>query len=164
MARPSVIFTFLVLSFGKVYPQEGNITVSEVVQNFTAAENELYPSSLFNVKDVTINDLTPDLDTWESPQWMQVNYPYYLAGYDYDDRPVWVVEMGKYQMRKLVERGPEALKNFTKYCVQAAKIIIKSHKDRNPDGNRASFILDFDGLRFEQFAHIPSKSHRSSEF
>ncbi|CAG7717655.1 unnamed protein product, partial [Allacma fusca] len=56
---------------------------------------------------------------------MEKLFPYYLAGYDYEDRPIWVAEIGKYNIRSVVERGPEGLNDVEKYCFQAAFRIFK---------------------------------------
>ena len=31
--------------------------------------------------------LVLDMETWEAPEDMQKNYPYYLSGFDYENRP-----------------------------------------------------------------------------
>ncbi|CAG7820826.1 unnamed protein product, partial [Allacma fusca] len=44
-------------------------------------------------------------DTWEEPQYLREMYPYYLSGYDYEGRPIWIVEFGKFNIKKTVEMG-----------------------------------------------------------
>ena len=75
---------------------------------------------------------------------------------------VWIAEWGKFDMRKLVESGEENQKLFTKYVEKTVRVIMNStHIPSNPS-NEINFILDFDGLRIEQFASIPSKDFSSS--
>ena len=97
--------------------------------------------------------LTPELETWEAPEDMQKGYPYFLSGFDYENRPggiyahdtcvlvcsrsnaimrvklslsVWVVEAGKWDVAKATEQGEERKAIFQKYCYQFAYRVVKS--------------------------------------
>jgi len=45
---------------------------------------------------------------------------YYLAGHDYESRPVWIAEPGKWDWKRIVEGGDEFVDAFTKYIRQLA--------------------------------------------
>lgn len=70
---------------------------------------------------------------------------------------VWIAELGKYDMLKLVNMGPKVLKEFEIYCKYAARLWTDSHSLKNPDGETLSLLLDFDGLRLVQYAQLHSK-------
>ncbi|CAG7837342.1 unnamed protein product [Allacma fusca] len=103
--------------------------------------------------------LIDELDTWEAPEEIQRNFPYFLAGYDYEDRPVWMAEVGKYNVRKWVERGDQDLKDLEKYCFQATVRIMKSMQAKDREGReirQGVFVGDCEGLDMTQVAHIPT--------
>ncbi|CAG7729850.1 unnamed protein product [Allacma fusca] len=83
-------------------------------------------------------------DKWDSPD-LSRRFPYYLSGYDYEDRPsksygrimmriffsvvlstelfpmqilVWIAEVGKYNVRKVVEKGSEGTADLERYTFQ----------------------------------------------
>ncbi|CAG7838235.1 unnamed protein product [Allacma fusca] len=122
--------------------------------------NFLRRSSAFNdYSKQEIFAILEELETWEAPEYFQRKFPYYHAGFDYDDRPFWISELGKYNMRAVVEKGPEALATFDKYVLQAAFYVLKSIHDRNTDGREVSevvFLVDYDGLDMYQLTHIPT--------
>ncbi|CAG7831926.1 unnamed protein product [Allacma fusca] len=93
--------------------------------------------------------LHSDLDKWEPPVEFSQMFPYYLSGFDYENRPIWVVEVGKWDLRSVIERGPEWEKLFDTY---ADKILWEFWNSTNikttlefpvKDG---VLIVDFDGL------------------
>ncbi|CAG7827055.1 unnamed protein product, partial [Allacma fusca] len=38
---------------------------------------------------------------WVPPMDLQLRFPYYLTGYDDENRSIWVVEFGKWNLRKV---------------------------------------------------------------
>ncbi|CAG7698269.1 unnamed protein product [Allacma fusca] len=56
-----------------------------------------------------------DLEKWEEPEELTKNLVYYLSGFDFENRPVWVVEFGKWDLRSILERGEIWDKLFDKY-------------------------------------------------
>ncbi|CAG7639384.1 unnamed protein product [Allacma fusca] len=51
--------------------------------------------------------LHQDLDVWEPPEEIRKNFPYYLSGFDEENRPVWVMEFGKWDVRGALEKGKD---------------------------------------------------------
>ncbi|CAG7817725.1 unnamed protein product, partial [Allacma fusca] len=97
-------------------------------------------------------------DSWIAPKELQEEFPYYLSGYDYEDQPVWIMEVGKFNLRKYIERGPEGEKNVTTYLFQAVHRVFKSMLDKDtPEREiRGAFIIgDCDGLEIIQTMHLP---------
>lgn len=109
-------------------------------------------------KQFQLKDLTDDLATWEAPRYIQKSIPYYLAGHDNDDQPIWVLEYGHMDLRSVLERGPEAADFLEKYIKQFAYRMVKSIREKNETGevNEAVFIMDFEGLSLRQLAYVPS--------
>ncbi|CAG7837343.1 unnamed protein product [Allacma fusca] len=104
-------------------------------------------------------DLVDSLDTWEASDEIQRNFPYYLSGYDFDDRPVWIAEAGKYNVRKWVERGGDDLQNLLKYMFQASIRILKSFAAKDRPGREVRegvFFGDMDGFDMTQVTHFPT--------
>lgn len=96
---------------------------------------------------------TEELLNWEAPLELQKEYPYYLSGFDDDDAPIWVAEMGIWDTRKNVENGPEREKNFRKYVLQFLKRCQESTKLRStPDNPVKEFniIVDMAGYSIRQ--------------
>ena len=83
---------------------------------------------------------------------MKRNLPYYLAGYDYDDRPVWVLEFGKYDIRGHVTGDEDRAKAFDKYADQVIWNILQSADNVTDPENPTDviLILDMDGYSLEQ--------------
>ncbi|CAG7732762.1 unnamed protein product, partial [Allacma fusca] len=93
---------------------------------------------------------------WEEPDHLVKHFPYYHAGYDAEDRPVWMAEMGKFNVRREVELGEENLKILLKYAFNAVYRIIRTiHEKDTPkqEVRYASFLFDLDGFDLYQFGH-----------
>ncbi|CAG7819068.1 unnamed protein product, partial [Allacma fusca] len=72
---------------------------------------------------------------------------------------VWVSEWGKFDLRKIVEGGNKSMEEFNKYARKAVRIITKSHDLKSTPENpvtQAAFIVDFDGMKLDQYAHLPT--------
>ncbi|CAG7827178.1 unnamed protein product, partial [Allacma fusca] len=61
-----------------------------------------------NVSENLVEDLD-EIDSWEPPLNLQRAYPYYLTGFDEENRPIWVSEWGKFDLRKIVEGGNKSM-------------------------------------------------------
>ncbi|CAG7703142.1 unnamed protein product, partial [Allacma fusca] len=66
-----------------------------------------------------------EAEAFKPPEFLAHRFPYYLAGYDYEDRPVWVGELGKYKMDDLIDRVLELFPIFEKMGIQAAINVVK---------------------------------------
>ncbi|CAG7734345.1 unnamed protein product, partial [Allacma fusca] len=114
-----------------------------------------------NATKQDIIDLVTELESWEPPERLIQNLPYYLAGYDLDDRPVWVAEVGKYDLRAEVELGEENIQACLKYLFLAVHRIVKSIYDRDTperEIRNAVFIIDLEGFDLLQFSHTKTIS------
>ncbi|CAG7829995.1 unnamed protein product, partial [Allacma fusca] len=96
---------------------------------------------------------------WKAPQELQEKFPYYHAGYDQYDRPVWIGEAGKFDLPGQIRKGPETAHNVTQYLFQAVLRMGESlqAKDTPTKEVREIFgILDWEGFQFTQSLHIPT--------
>ncbi|CAG7731269.1 unnamed protein product, partial [Allacma fusca] len=97
---------------------------SKVFKNFTFEE---------------VIDWIDNADKWDSPD-LSKRFPYYLSGYDYEDRPIWISEVGKYNVRKVVERGPEGTADLERYAFQGVMRCLKSMYAKDIDGKEVREI------------------------
>ncbi|CAG7819718.1 unnamed protein product [Allacma fusca] len=96
---------------------------------------------------------------WEAPRELQEKFPYYQSGYDYEDQPVWIAEVGKYNVREQVEKGPEAAQNLSRYLFQGVFRLFESMivKDSPTKEIRNVFVIgDWEGLDITQSTHLPT--------
>ncbi|CAG7825792.1 unnamed protein product [Allacma fusca] len=95
---------------------------------------------------------------FEAPQELQEAFPYYLSGYDESGAPIWIFQLGSWDIRKYVEIGGETLKNVEKVGKQMFLRFRESSRNRSEvnDGERTGYIsiLDMDGYPFRQIAHV----------
>ncbi|CAG7723444.1 unnamed protein product, partial [Allacma fusca] len=99
--------------------------------------------------------------TWEAPYELQRDYAYYLSGFDDENCPIWVAEMGKWDTRKSVESGPLREKQFQKYVLQFLKRCQESVQLRSTPENPVkefSIIVDMAGYNARQTATLPALS------
>ena len=91
---------------------------------------------------------------------MQKNIPYYLAGHDYDGRPVWVMEFGKYDIRGHVTGGEEQAKRLDKYSDQLIWNILQSADNTTDPENPTDvvIIMDMDGYSLQQLGSTQAVS------
>ncbi|CAG7730548.1 unnamed protein product [Allacma fusca] len=113
-------------------------------------------------KNTSPKSRAEELDTWRVPEYLLKNYPYYLSGFDYEGRPIWIAQWGKFNLKKIVQDGKESQELFSKYVEKTARILRKSGQILStPEHpvNEAAFILDFADLNFEQIADIETVSY-----
>ncbi|CAG7821018.1 unnamed protein product, partial [Allacma fusca] len=99
-----------------------------------------------------------NLTTWDAPSELKAVFPYYLAGFDYDQRPVWVLEAGKLDFRRVVEPGEESLATAKRYLFQAIFNIIRSFLEADSgdkEVRKALVILDMEGFSLKQVNSAP---------
>lgn len=69
--------------------------------------------------------------------------------------------MGKYNLRAVLQRGGlEVEAEMSKLMAQAGGAIVDTYKLKDPENHDAVFIIDMDGLKYEQFADVRSKLRR----
>jgi hypothetical protein len=166
-------FTLLVLTVHSVISQ-GPIVANDVA-NKVGGEKDI-PMALYNkahsyfrasraFKSFTFQDTVKfidDLSAWEAPSELKKKFPYYLSGYDHEDRPVWIGEVGKYNVREQVERGEEAIQNLTKYLFQGGlrkmeSLIVKDTPTR--EIRQVFVISDWEGFDNTQSTHLPTVNY-----
>jgi len=109
-------------------------------------------------EDSSENVVKDSLENWEAPDEIKKNYPYYLGGFDYENRPIWIVEVGKWDFTKIVEKGGQELKDFDTYLKQGFQMFAKGPpKEIYPKGDRGEgsiLIVDADGFSLAQISSI----------
>ncbi|CAG7830555.1 unnamed protein product, partial [Allacma fusca] len=98
---------------------------------------------------------TKELLAWKAPEELENDYPYYLSGYDEDNSPIWISEMGKWDTRKSVESGPQREKNFKKYILQFLKRCSESVHSKSTSAipvTEFNLIIDMAGYSVRQTA------------
>ncbi|CAG7716713.1 unnamed protein product [Allacma fusca] len=101
-----------------------------------------------------------DFDTWEAPLEIRKNFVYYLSGFDDENRPIWIGEVGKWPVRDIFDaQDPEKEKALYKYIDQALYRYNQSLSLRStPENpvNEGSVILDLDGFELRTLSHSKS--------
>ncbi|CAG7726058.1 unnamed protein product, partial [Allacma fusca] len=72
----------------------------------------------FNLEDM--KNWVDGISAWEAPKELEQKFPFYQAGYDADNKPVWVIEFGKYNFKEQVRQGTVGTTNLEKYLYQSA--------------------------------------------
>ncbi|CAG7728057.1 unnamed protein product, partial [Allacma fusca] len=97
-------------------------------------------------------------DQFVAPAEFEKIFPFYQSGFDKENRPVWITEVGKYKVRKVVEKGPEATEKLEKYFYKGALAIGKSMllNDTPENPVRTVFLIaDWDQSDVKELAHLP---------
>ncbi|CAG7828076.1 unnamed protein product [Allacma fusca] len=86
-------------------------------------------------------------------------FPYYVTGYDYEDRPVIVMEWGRWDIRTLAEKGGDRITKFEKGIDEFVKRVKSGYfSKQSSEPNSAAetddaqivVVIDFDGLSLRQ--------------
>ncbi|CAG7722747.1 unnamed protein product [Allacma fusca] len=94
-----------------------------------------------------------DLDTWKPPQEIADDFPYYLSGFGEDNRPIWVLEFGKWDIPGMLARGSKWEKILDKHVDQWLWRMWKSlglKSDPKDPVTEALVIVDMEGYGFKQ--------------
>ncbi|CAG7726945.1 unnamed protein product, partial [Allacma fusca] len=67
------------------------ISRSKAFKNYTLEDSISFVNQLYH---------------WKAPRELQEKFPYYQAGYDRYDRPVWIGEVGKFDLPGQIRKGP----------------------------------------------------------
>ncbi|CAG7828481.1 unnamed protein product [Allacma fusca] len=97
------------------------------------------------------------IETWDDPFNLKELLPYNLTGYDYEKRPVWMVDAGKLDFPSLAKKGQEAWATLEVFTVQAFLRAMKSTAalDSSSDEIREGlFVYDMETFRMEQLNHL----------
>ncbi|CAG7734430.1 unnamed protein product [Allacma fusca] len=97
---------------------------------------------------------TESILDWEAPAYIKKQFPYYLSGVDYENRPVVVLEWGKWNPSKITEEGGEDLLILRKYADQMMERMRTSFYKQALNDPEAkddlAVLIDFDGLDLNQ--------------
>ncbi|CAG7835036.1 unnamed protein product [Allacma fusca] len=142
---PGKIFLVLLYIFGVKFTSAAE----------TSAENAVtdYPISLFPDND---------LNVWQAPAEIRKMFTYYWSGFDEECRPIWVGELGKWDARKVIERGEDSKKMLRKYIYQGIYRLLESLKFNNtdcPPPKEVIGILDVEGFNYRQIASTATVSY-----
>ncbi|CAG7722748.1 unnamed protein product [Allacma fusca] len=100
-----------------------------------------------------------DLDTWKPPEEIRKNFPYYLSGFDEENRPIWVMEFGKWDIRSMLEKGPEWEKALDKHVDQLLWNFYNSSGIRSTHDfpvKEIETLVDAEGYQMRQLTHAPT--------
>ncbi|CAG7724492.1 unnamed protein product [Allacma fusca] len=108
----------------------------------------------------TIQTSEKTLDKWVPPKNISKLFPYYISGFDFDSRPFFVVEIGKWPFRDFIEKGKD-LEVLDKYVQQmfyrfeyGGKIYSRPGEENQSD--ESAGILDWEGFSLVDYAHSPT--------
>ena len=82
-----------------------------------------------------------------------------FKGYDAEGRPIWIAEVGKMDLRAVLEEGGDDVNYLEKYAKQAAYRIMKSILDANTEDRVVTEVvglLDADGVSLKQVTYVPN--------
>jgi len=147
---------------------------SEVGGNGTAIEVRDFDVSRFVQQLLLTSDMVlstgqrlsiriDELENFVPSEDIQEGFPYYMAGYDDENRPIWVIEFGKWDLRSVIEQGQKKVDQFDMHVYAGIYRLYKSIiASTAPDGGAVSdfsIIIDFEGLKFRQIAHVSTAAH-----
>ncbi|CAG7785174.1 unnamed protein product [Allacma fusca] len=102
---------------------------------------------------------------YDSPPIIQENFPYYLSGYDEDGTPtlkLWVFELGKWDIRKFLEKD-----NETAYAMDVAcdQMFLRFKESAIKSQEKQVFcICDLDKFSLRQATHLRTVQFILSKF
>ncbi|CAG7820284.1 unnamed protein product, partial [Allacma fusca] len=95
---------------------------------------EFLTPDFFNYNSAYNDTERAELLEWNIPENFKVRFPFYHAGYDYEDRAVMIIEYGKWDTRAIAERGGENLNTLEKIIDQYVERIRASYySKKNPN-------------------------------
>ncbi|CAG7785173.1 unnamed protein product [Allacma fusca] len=119
--------------------------------------------SLWGISTANASNLTDaEILAYDSPPIIQENFPYYLSGYDDEGAPIWVFELGKWDIRKFLEKDNETAYAMDVACDQMflrfRESAIKSQE------KQFLCICDLDKFSLRQATHLRSIQFILSKF
>ncbi|CAG7733279.1 unnamed protein product [Allacma fusca] len=111
--------------------------------------------------------LDPELGEWKSPEELEKICPYYLSGFDEENRPIWVIEMGVWPTRDILAKGPEWESIYGKYADQFLKRVFDSVMLRSTPANPVrefNVIIDVDNYNIKYLGSAKAVSHTTEKF
>ncbi|CAG7786698.1 unnamed protein product [Allacma fusca] len=105
--------------------------------------------------------LDPELEIWESPEELLRECPYYLSGFDEENRPIWILEFGVWPTKDILARGREWEDAYKKYVNKMYQNIFNSVTLRATTENpvkEVNLIMDLDKYTIRHFSSIKAAS------
>jgi hypothetical protein len=100
------------------------------------------------------------IESWEAPEDIQKNFPYYLSGYDSEDRAIVVMEIGKWDVRSQAKKGGQGWIDLQRHAEKMMYNLKNGVDKRNytdPTNNETVsgpddivLIVDWDGFQLVQ--------------
>ncbi|CAG7818201.1 unnamed protein product, partial [Allacma fusca] len=93
-----------------------------------------------------------NLVEWKAPEEIIKKYPYYWSGYDFDGRPLWILEFGKWNVRSIAESDKGTLDLFNIYIDQVVYNAFQSisHNLTVETSSEVIAIVDMEGWSTSQ--------------
>ncbi|CAG7819812.1 unnamed protein product, partial [Allacma fusca] len=108
----NILYHLLLVSLAGVGGQSNessNLThTSQGKKNSSFNRKTLSQLTWASIPNLTDNDLLPNgqgLGEYELPFNMSSKFVYYLAGYDFDDQPIWIIEAGNWNILEPLNNG-----------------------------------------------------------
>ncbi|CAG7721045.1 unnamed protein product [Allacma fusca] len=109
--------------------------------------------SLWGISTATASNLTDaEILAYDSPPIVQENFPYYLSGYDEDGAPIWVFELGKWDVRTFLEKDNETAFAMDVACDQM--LLRFKESAINSQAKQFLYICDMDKYSLRQASHL----------
>ncbi|CAG7830819.1 unnamed protein product [Allacma fusca] len=152
------------------------VATGALISNNTTNSTQVAPPRKKQLKNITLshvtwtalanltdNDILPNgqsFGEYEVPFNMSSRYYYYLTGYDFDAQPVWIIEIGRWDMVDAIKRGQvkELDLYFKQFAYRALREIRKQSTPERPI-TQDVLILDFANLRLDIVTDVKSLTY-----
>ncbi|CAG7699507.1 unnamed protein product [Allacma fusca] len=140
----TLVFGFVILSSAYPAPEAKGLLDSNDIKGKldTGKGQEMFP-----------------IESYQSPPEVAKLFPYYLTGYDEEDRPIGVIDLGKWDARSWAKKGKEAWDDLERHAekmlyilkagVHAKNFTDESNVTRTVT-DELGLIVDFDGFSVAQ--------------
>ncbi|CAG7709992.1 unnamed protein product [Allacma fusca] len=91
--------------------------------------------------------------SWEAPQVLRKEFPFYISGFDKEGSPVFIAPIGKWDIPKIVELKIKGeYQRYIDQVLETAMMLIKHRSKSNKSPTQFIGIADLEGLTYRQFA------------
>ncbi|CAG7786697.1 unnamed protein product, partial [Allacma fusca] len=111
--------------------------------------------------------LDPKLQEWQPPEELLRECPYYLSGFDEENRPIWILEMGGWPTRDILARGREWEEAYYNYMDKMIQNMYNSVTLRATPENPvtgANIIIDVDKYTIKHFSSVKAVKFVTTKF
>ncbi|CAG7829095.1 unnamed protein product [Allacma fusca] len=162
-----IFITFIIFTRSCWAANESPNGAQGVIPNSTKLPEKVY-SNVYNIMKYSksysnmtfeeVKNFLNDVEDWKAPENISKRFPYYLTGFDFEDRPIWVCEYGKYQWDDLMERNSTELMIVTEKLLR--KVVLNVFKSlaqkETPDRTvrQAVLVIDYEGFNMKQMTTV----------